>query len=325
MPKAAFIMAILLILTAASLFCEETNPLDDMLSGSNQTTLQDSLTNDIIRVNYAQKNARLAMLYSALLPGAGQFYADKASISKFIYPVIELAVIGGMIYYNGKGNDKADAYKDYVNETISYEYQGHTYTGTRYNRDFQTVVESSLQNIHSADIYDGEYFNLDLSNTQHFYEDIGKYDKYIFGWVDWYAKYADPTMTPVDDWPAGYAGFNPVFAFSITDTTNQYYNSYENTWEGNYPYGDNLLIDKPNSAMRAKYVRMRSDAEDQYRTARYISFGLALNHIVSAIDAARLANKVNKFYLSDSGFKFNYYASLKDGFLTPMLGVQYRF
>lgn len=64
------------------------------------------------------------------------------------------------------------------------------YIGTRYNREFQHKVESILIGIEPNDIYDSYFFNLDDNNTAHFFEDIGKYNKYIFGWVDWYFTYA---------------------------------------------------------------------------------------------------------------------------------------
>lgn len=335
MNRLIFIMTLLIMLSIGALFAEQSNPLDDLLAKpeskpTKQTTAQqDSITNDIIRVNYSKKSAHLAMLMSALVPGAGQYYADKTSITTYIFPVIELAVIGGMIYYDNQGDKKAKEYKKYVNEEIEYSVGGYTYTGPRYNRGFQAVAEDSLKRVHSADIYDGEFFSLDATNTQHFYEDIGKYDKYIFGWVDWYARYADPSMQLVpQDNQGNYdispypENFHPYFFFSIMNPQDPRFNSYENKWLGNIPLdGSSANYEVPESAMRNAYIKMRQDAEDKYRSAHYISFALALNHIASAIDAARLTNKVNRLYLSENNVKLKYYAAVSNGRLTPMLGL----
>lgn len=64
------------------------------------------------------------------------------------------------------------------------------YTGPRYNRQFQTQVQEILIGMSSLDIYDSSFFHLDATNTDHFYEDIGKYSKCVFGWVDWYFRFA---------------------------------------------------------------------------------------------------------------------------------------
>jgi hypothetical protein len=333
---------LMIVLGAGVLCADQTNPLDDLLSQpkpkpAQQTTAdQDSITNDIIRVNYSKKSAHLAMLMSALVPGAGQYYADKTSITTYIFPVIELAVIGGMIYYDNQGDKKAKEYKKYVNEEIEYTIGGYTYTGPRYNRGFQAVTEDSLMRVHSADIYDGEFFSLDTDNTQHFYEDIGKYDKYIFGWVDWYARYADASLELIpssdidadgnyigDSYPTG---FHPMFFYSIMNPQDPRFNSYENKWLGNIPLdGSSANYEVPESPMRNAYIKMRQDAEDRYRSANYISFALALNHIASAIDAARLTSKVNRLYLSDNNVKLKYYAAVSNGRLTPMLGLNITF
>ena len=43
--------------------------------------------------------------------------------------------------------------------------------------------------MNNSSFYD-EHFRLDDTNTQHFYEDIGKYPRYVFGWTDWFQIYS---------------------------------------------------------------------------------------------------------------------------------------
>lgn len=336
MKKTALLLIILLAgLALARLMAANTNPLDDMLVSPDKsrrgTVIRDSLTNDIIRVNYEKKNAKLAMFMSSLIPGSGQFYADKSAITAYIFPIIEIAAIAGIVYYDNKGDKKVKDYKKYVTEEAEIVLEGvmpdggdYVYTGPRYWRPFQSAVQDTLISIHTLDIYDGvgsdKFFNLDPTDTQHFFEDIGKYNKYIFGWVDWYFKYAEI--------PSDYTGIpnpHPRFVFDITNPADPRYNSPENKWQFNLPLVGEPTQDLPYSALRKEYIKMRNEAEDQYRTAHYITFGVVFNHIASALDAVRVTRKVNRFYLSDNNIRFNYYAANRNGNLTPMLGFNYSF
>jgi hypothetical protein len=327
MNKTTYVLIVIMLISlATNLRGEQSNPLDDMLNGDKQQSLKapvtsqdDSLSNDIIMVNYEKKNARLAMLMSAIIPGAGQFYADKSSITAYLFPVIEAAVIGGMIYYDKRGNKKSAEYKKYATETVTFDIDGYTYTGPRYRRDYQSAVQDTLIRIHSNDIYDGLFFSLDPTDSQHFFEDIGKYDKYIFGWVDWYYKYAQ--VPPFDGPPDPH----PIFVYDISDPANQLYNSPDNKWQFNVPLVGDPTNDRPNSALRSVYIKMRKQAEDEYRVAHSLSFGLALNHIVSAIDAMVLTNKMNRLYLSENTLRFRYYADIRNGHLTPTIGLNLSF
>jgi len=328
MKKTALLLTLLLLGLGFSLLPAQTsNPLDDMLmspnTNSNKPAERDSLTNDIIRVNYEKKSAKLAMFMSALVPGSGQFYANKSSITTYIFPIIEIAAIAGIIHYESKGNSKSKEYKKYVTEEVTIDVNGYSYIGTRYRRDFQNAVQDTLISIHTLDIYDGvgsdKFFNLDPTDTQHYFEDIGKYNKYIFGWVDWYFKYAE--VPPVGATPDP----RPVFVFDITNPADPRFNSPENKWQYNLPLVGEPTQDLPNSALRSAYIKMRNDAEDQYRTSSYLSFGIVFNHIASAIDAVRVTKNINRFYLSDNNLRFKYYAAIRNGILTPMLGLNLSF
>lgn len=314
-----------IMFSGISLYAQQSAAeLDNILAPSKAKTAteNDSINNDIIRVNYSKKNAGLAMLMSGLVPGAGQFYVDKYRISTYIYPIIELAIIGGIVIMNNQGDKKVKEYKKYANgEVVSIDFNGYTYEGTRYRRDFQTAVEDTIKSVKSADIYDNAFFSLDRANSQHFYEDIGKYNKYVFGWADWYMVYGEQGQGQ------GAASVqitnpnpNPIFAWSndINDPTH--------IWIGNRPLSNatgNFVA--PNSDLRSEYIQMRQSAEDKYRVANYLSFGIALNHIVSAIDAARVTSNRNRLYLSENKVKMNYYTTLNNGNFTPMLGLRYSF
>jgi len=106
---------ILLIFIAGFAFClfSQEKPKTDIDQWLNQTeeeqqnAMRDSVvTNDLIKINYNRKNAQLAMAMSMLVPGAGQFYANKTVLTTYIFPVLEIGLIGGLVYFNNQGKDK---------------------------------------------------------------------------------------------------------------------------------------------------------------------------------------------------------------------------
>ena len=312
----------LMMLMVAGLMAADSD-IDDWLNNENDSAKpadQEVLTNDdLIKVNYAKKDAHLAMAMSMLVPGAGQFYADKSSITTYIFPALELTFIGGLVYFNMKGDDKTDDYERFANgETITYTVGDISYTGTRYNRTYQHQVEAVLRNINPVDIYNDTYWRLDSNDSQHFYEDIGKYPHYVFGWVDWYYQFAtnsEGTYTPDDiNW----------VVINGTDSQNM-------IWDGNKPlWGDNtnatIAPDTPQaSGMRQQYIKMRDESKVQYARARAFTFALAANHLLSGIDALRLTRKVNRLSIAQSIPQMNLYAATHDGTLTPMLGMRWSF
>ncbi|MDD4309419.1 MAG: hypothetical protein PHO32_03490 [Candidatus Cloacimonetes bacterium] len=315
----------LTLLVALGLFAQEkSSDIDQWLyeqpTSDNPVANTDSLiTNDIIQVNYSKKDARLAMVMSLLVPGAGQFYADKSSFTTYLFPVIELACIGGMIYYDSQGKDKAKAYEKYAtSEIITYVTpDGSEIHTTRYNRGFQNVVQNHLKGINAHDIYDDGYFRLDTANTQHFYEDIGKYPHYVFGWTDWYYRFAcDESGDSV----------TPLWVFDSSDMTNPY-----TRWIGNRPqWGENQSIyisanSHEASSMRKTYIEMRNDAKAEFAIARAFTFVLAANHLTSGLDALRLTRKVNRLSISQAKPQVNLYAAMPSGNITPMLGMKWNF
>jgi len=220
------------------------------------------LDNDIIQINYEKKSLAKAMLLSSLFPGAGQFYANKRSITTYIFPLIEIGLIAGYVINYNDGLDKEAAYEDYADEN--------------YEREHQAEVQREIINIDPNDIYSEDHFRLDgidlnedgvtytiwNNNTQHFYEDIGKYDKYIFGWDDWNNN-------------------------NMPDTLNVNLQGWINQ--------TNIESD-----LRAEYIVMRQNAEESYDKAEMYSFGIIANHILAAIDAVRLTKKYNRGYLSNT-------------------------
>lgn len=317
----AFVLLLVSLVSLAAQTSDIDAWLDDPATRSDKTAQDTLLTNDLITVNYGKKDARLAMVMSMILPGAGQFYADKSSLTTYIFPVLELSFIGGMIYFNNRGDDKTDKYEKYANgETITYNSGSMTddYVGPRYNRNYQNQVQGALRDLNPVDIYDVTYWRLDSNDSQHFYEDIGKYAQYIFGWVDWYYRFAT-------DIEGNYVSTNINWDHvNGTDSPNM-------IWIGNKPlWGEHTEITiaadtHAASAMRKEYIKLRDDSKSDYANARLFTFGLAANHIFSGLDALRLTRKVNRASITQSVPNLNLYAASHDGTLTPMLGMKWQF
>jgi hypothetical protein len=331
-------------------FSAQAQGIDDLIFKDEPAKEQSSDDNDIIKVNFKKKSAHRALLYSAIFPGAGQFYAKRSALTAYLFPVLEAAMIGGIVYFRSQGYDKEREFEKYANgETITQEFTyviegdtlSYTYTGPRYNREFQTVVQNALINYNPSsfdDIYEPSLFRLDRENTQHFYEDIGKYNKYLFGWADWFCRFAmDPRVTyqnPTADslcvldedffrsaWVMYYGQYHSEFRWVGNREIADYINNYNNL--------DNCPIVTPSMAaaspMREKYIQMRNDSKDQYKIADYFTFGLVANHIASAIDAVLLTNRVNRTAITQNPLKMYYYTGLRDNKITPSLGFSYSF
>lgn len=325
------------MLLGANLAAQQNDNLDDLIFGDQKDP---KANDDIIKVNFEKKNARRAMLYSAILPGAGQFYADRTAISTYIFPVLELAMIGGIVYFYGKGNKKTDEFEQYAtgdsitqvfNYTVNGQDYSYTYHGPRYNRAYQDSSQTKLKNFYAFDIYDDGMFRLDPTNTQHFYEDIGKYNKYVFGWADWYHNFATNPTSSTDDTVWGDPTFDPAWIWAGNPDP-QTINLLR--WTGNIRIEDLLngvtnnpvAPGNPNaSPMRQEYIEMRKDANKMYSYGRLFSLGMVFNHIASAVDAVMLTQKVNRMSLSDTGVKFRYFTEVRDSYITPSLGITWKF
>ncbi len=262
-----------------------------------------SMNDEIIKVNYQKKSAQKAMLYSAIFPGAGQFYVNKKSVLSYVYPVIEIALWTTYIHNYSKGDDV----------TADYE----KYADANYSRVKQSSVENNIIAKYPNDIYTDDHFRLDNVNSQHFYEDIGKYNKYIFGWDDWYATY-------VKDMGAGNIECNWVFIG--TDTGNQ----SDIQWVGNYPENDpgytGPYISPDNaSPLRQKYIQMRGDAEDYYQVADNMRFLIVANHLISTIDALRTANKYNRNAIKTASISPVLQPIIFNNQLTPLFSLSCKF
>lgn len=249
-----------------------------------QSSEDDEIINDIIEIKYEQKSAGKAMLMSSIFPGAGQAYVNYKSLTTYLFPLIEIGLWYGMYHYYQKGEDKEASYEEFAD--------------TYYARERQYHAEEDLIVASNNNPFYENHFRLDEENTQHFYEDIGKYNKYIFGWQDWFEIYCTSEQgywTNADwIWEDDSAEFKKWAGNQPINPDSDYYD------------GNQHLYDSKNgiySQMRAEYIDMRQEAEDFYEKSKMMSFGIVFNHIISAFDALRVTKQYNLEAISQNKLK----------------------
>ncbi|MCL2064979.1 MAG: hypothetical protein FWG98_11520 [Candidatus Cloacimonetes bacterium] len=236
-----------------------------------------------------QKSAKLAMLMSAIVPGSGQFYINKRTPTAYIFPVIEIGLWYLRDFFIKQGDNKTKEYEWFAD--IHYDFHRQ-----------EKVQRNLLLNENSGSFYGkidnpydipvnwghGGHFRLDnyyYNDRQQYYEAIGKYDRYIYGWSDWYETY----VRDID-------GVNVLVYWIFNDATNP----HDIRWIGNSPIDNPDRIDliesteASGSPLRGIYIKMRDDAEIYYDQSRTVNFVILANHFASVLDARWHAKKHNE-------------------------------
>ncbi len=216
-------------------------------------------------------NPGRAILMSALIPGAGQFYAgsnmDDPTITYIKSAVFFAAEIGfwtGAILYAKKGQDKEDEYEQFAdnrwNEDVylGYEYwlakqpgmgqSDEPYSGEDINAWKNLSWEERIRYLPANFTHE-----LPPSKDQQYYEMIGKYlTQFGIGWEDVYTRY--PNELPSD---------------------NDYQDYYANDrWS------------ELGSSLASNYADMRYDSNKLLDKSSAFFMAIMVNHVVSAVDAA---------------------------------------
>lgn len=210
-----------------------------------------------------------AFMYSMLVPGTGEL--AQGSASGFAFLAADVAGWAGVIVYNQRGHDGEDRYRRFVDQHYSKaQYDGVVAQVYREFNGGDCLEPGATESVFVC-IDLAAYFSLDEdTHSGHYYEDVGKLDKYIFGWLDWadttgdgmsdYDPATTPvsfggTWTPAGPWPAGFPGFA--------------------------------------SSLRAEYQDLRRSANRNFSHADKFSWMLVLNRVVSAVHAAWMARQAD--------------------------------
>jgi len=293
-----------------------------------------SADDDIFEVNnYKKKSAKKAILMSSIFPGAGQIYANPKSITGYIFPVIEVGLWVGFLHFNNKGKDMESDYEYYANKELIDAYHYTTEDGAevtqniyRYTRKRQTDSQQNLiDDYYSDNSFYEKHFRLDEEDTQHFYEDIGKYNKYLFGWYDWYNIYA---MNEYGDNVLDLPGPENDISWNFDESTQRWLGNNPMNPSSTYYLANSNMYDLKKgiySDMRAEYIIMRQETEDNYTKGNYMMFGILANHILAAVDAVRVTKKTNLAFLSKNNIKINLTPIFVHNHLSAGLAFEKRF
>jgi hypothetical protein len=122
-----------------------------------------------------RKSPTKAFLLSAVIPGSGQFYVG-SKIKAGIFLAVEAATWGGYISFTGQGDDK----------TTEFEAWADNHWARQRYEDFLFDIFGVRDDDLVLDEWGNPIFTHHLpdTKTQQYYEMIGKYDQFVFGWDD---------------------------------------------------------------------------------------------------------------------------------------------
>ena len=156
-----------------------------------------------------KKSILLGIALSALLPGAGEFYA-KSYVKAAIFFGVELLSWGAFAMYQIKGDDQTNKFQDYADQYWSVR----KYAGWLVSEGFSGAgsINPNEPNLDVLRLQIMECEQQNFSHTmpeyrsQQFYELIGKYQNFQAGWTNlahtptkdpgpyWYETYKDPVF-----------------------------------------------------------------------------------------------------------------------------------
>ena len=294
-----------------------------------ENALEESKDTQIVGSRYKRKSPVSAMLLSGAIPGAGQFYVDRTSFSSYIYFLVDAALIYLMHDFNKKGDDIEEDYKKYAELHYSsvkqYKVQQilmDVIPSTATKEDHYNQAMFGLDTIEEWDLNTVIYNHENMQyRTQHFYEDIGKYNRYMFGWDDWF----DLCVANAAQVIANPGSTTPIVEWIWQSDEDVPEDDPDHLWIGNTDYSTNE-VNYQYTSNRAVYIQMRKDAEDEHSKATTCSFLLFGNHIVSAIHARHSARSYNSEHLTTSTKpQFHMTSRMFNNSVTPMLMLSKRF
>ena len=182
-----------------------------------------------------KKSPWLGALFSLVIPGGGEFYAE-SYLKAGIFVAVEAAVITTAIVYNNKGNNQTNLFQDYANEhwsAVRYAtWLKDVYApsqGVTCDIDLDRVAHGDYSQLHQCeDQFSNLSHNLASYGDQQYYEMIGKYDQFAAGWDDF--SMTQITTTPISKEFRDYSGMrgkaNDYYAVASTAVIGIYLNHF---------------------------------------------------------------------------------------------------
>ena len=200
------------------------------------------------------KSSKRAFLLSALVPGLGEWYAGSKKRGLAFFGA-EAALVGVWAAWKGKGNDLEEEFRAVADEhwdPLNYlAWRGSTISN---NSSITHALPCSSEVV---EVYipamqqsgSADFGGCAPSQIQQYYELIGKYDQYVAGWTDVVRRSTGNAAAPTE-----------------VDSVENFH-----------------------SERRLRYEDQRDESNRFLKRASTISGVILINHVISAIDAARVA------------------------------------
>lgn len=155
---------------------------------------------------YEPKSPKRAFVQSLLIPGWGQWYNGGSRIKPFVFLGIEAIGWLGVSHFHSLGTQKQNQYQNFADDpTNGWNYQSYLQgLHAVYHVDSDTMPYPNPNWTDSCGcsltIVFSHHIPTDLNGnpikTQTYYENVGKYDQFAFGWRDF--KNGEPINNPND-------------------------------------------------------------------------------------------------------------------------------
>jgi hypothetical protein len=178
----------------------------DLLSIAQQDTVPQSKSIMEHTAHSDLKSPLMGGMLSLLVPGAGEYYSERY-VKSGIFFALEVAVVTTAIVYNSKGNKKTDEFQNYadqhwsvvdyarwiINNGAHYEISGVTYPTITVDPNgslppWQRVNFDEINKWEAAPHTTGFSHQLPPYGDQQYYELIGKYSQFKYGWDTYVGK-----------------------------------------------------------------------------------------------------------------------------------------
>ncbi|MCK4272123.1 hypothetical protein KAX22_05710 [bacterium] len=214
------------------------------------------------------KSPGKALLFSAIIPGMGELYvgAEKRAIG---FLAVETASWAWYFTQHSSGKDKEDEYMDFADVEWSEDAYLDWY------RDWEDWYDARKGD-NDPDFDKMFTHHLPAQKDGDYYEMIGKYDQFSFGWVG----------NPQDYLPGDFAPNDSLLGYTFDQTTRDICRGGDATATVN----------------RDRYANLRGDANDLLKRATWGISASLFNHVISALDAALAAKAFNRRSLEEAGY-----------------------
>ena len=209
------------------------------------------------------KSSKRAFLLSALVPGLGEWYAGSKKRALAFFGA-EAALVGMWAAWKGKGNDVEEEFRAVADEhwdPLNYlVWRGSTISN---NSSITHALPCSsevvnvyiparnewMQQQQTSGLGSAAFGGCESSQIQQYYELLGKYDQFASGWTDIVRRSTGNAVAPTE-----------------VDSVENFH-----------------------SERRLRYEDQRDESNRFLKRASTISGVILINHVISAIDAARVA------------------------------------